>query len=249
MDGNKTKKTLLISALLMIILFCGCGKYVSKISYKNNTSTIIEAFNGAEIAANNYHIYLGVSPGRRPVVSSESISVRVDGKTITLEADFVLPKRVLDTSTGFYFTSPEATLAYLTDRTDPSDGYQTGTIKIIKSDLITSTSEVTVIYTYYKSIVGRYRGTGEAIVGPYILEGIKNVAPGSEIVQVWEQDSSVVYTYIRNSSFEADAGFVGYAFNYNKDNPSIIFNEVLDLNKNFQVVFLKYVDDEGDMAP
>ena len=239
------RKTLLISALLtMVILFCGCGKYISKNSYKKNTSTVIESFNGAEIAVNNFHIYLAY----RPVVSSENISVRVDGKTTTPEADFVLPARVLDTSMGFYSTSPEATLAYLTDRTDPSDGYQTGTIKILRPDLITSTSEVTIVYTYYRSILDKYVSTGEGIVGPYYLEGVKNIVPGSETVQVWEQGSSLVYTYVRNSSFEADAGDNGYAFNYNKDNPSVTFNKALDSNKNFQIIFQEY-DEDGSLVP
>ena len=232
------KNILLINILLIIIiLFCGCGKSVNETANRNNTSTIIESFFGSEIVANNYHIYLG----RRPIVSSEAVIIKVDGETLTSEVDFVFPGKIIDNATGFYLTSPEAVLAYVNDKMDPSDGYQTGTIKILKSDLITVTSEVTVVYTYYKSIVGRHVSTGEGTVGPYLLEDVKNVVPGSEIVQVWEQDSSLVYTYIRNSSFEADAGDIGYVFNYNKDNPSITFNKTLDSNKSFNIWFQEYV--------
>lgn len=242
------KNILLLHILLIIIiLFCGCGKSTNEISNKNNTITGIELFYGSEIIDNNYHIYIGGYYGHLPIVSNEAVIIKVNGETLTPEVDFIFPIKILDSATGFYITSPEANLAYINDRTDPSNGYQTGTIKILKPDLITSTSEVIVVYTYYKSILGRYISTGEGTVGPYHLEDVKNIVPGSETVQVWEEGSSLITTYTRNSSFEADAGNIGYAFNYDRTNPRIIFNEALSPNKCFQVIFQIY-DDDGSLV-
>jgi hypothetical protein len=223
--------------LILAMSLCGCGTPVNETSSKNNTLTVIQLFQGGEIAADDYHIYLG----HRPVVSSESVVIEVNGKNISPEVDYVFPTRKLDVATGFYITSPEAKLAYICDRTDPSDGYQTGTIKILKPDLIPFTAEVTVTYTYYKSIVNKYVGTGEGTVDLYYLEGIKNIVPGSEIVQLSEQSSSTVITLTRNSSFEPDAGDYGYTFNYNKDNPSLSFNKAVSSSENFSIWFQKYV--------
>jgi hypothetical protein len=235
--ANKTQKYILLIIILLITLCCGCGKTINRTVPISNVSTIIELFQGTEIIANNYHIYLR----HCPVISTESVSVRVDGKTITSEVDFVMPKRIIDASTGFYITSPEATLAYLNDRADPSDGYQTGTIKILKSDLITSTSEVTVIYTYYKNIAGKYVAAGESTIGPYYLKDVKNVVPGSEMVSLSQIGSSTVMILVRNSSFEPDVGDYGYTFNYNKDNPSVTFNKAIGSNENFNIWLQKYV--------
>ncbi|MDD5382429.1 MAG: hypothetical protein PHH60_02105, partial [Candidatus Margulisbacteria bacterium] len=102
---------------------------------------------------------------------------------------------------------------------------------------ITATSQVTVTYMYYKSIVGKYSGAGDGTQGPYYLRNTRNIVPGTETVQVWDQGSSVITTYTRNSSFDADAGSTGYSINYNADNPSITFNNALTTTKNFQVIY------------
>jgi hypothetical protein len=66
---------------------------------------------------------------------------------------------------------------------------------------------------------------------------VRNVIPGTETLQVWEQGSSVISTYTRNSSFDADAGDTGYSINYNQDTPSLTFNRELSTTKNFQVIY------------
>ncbi|MFH1826803.1 MAG: hypothetical protein ABH823_05925 [bacterium] len=226
---------------LIAIILCGCGKYESKIpTARNNIATTGQFFYGSTVVGNNYHIYLS----NRPLVSSESVVITVDGRELAPEVDFILPQRIPDSPSGYYLTSPEADLAYVTDRADPSDGCQTASMKILRPDLITAESQVFVVYTYYKSIVAAYQLTGQGITGPYYLAGTTNIVPGSEIIQVWEQGTSVVTTYTRNSSFESDAGDEGYAFNYNKENPSVTFNSPLAANNNAQVIFQVYVEEE-----
>ncbi|MFA6431692.1 MAG: hypothetical protein WCV91_04865, partial [Candidatus Margulisiibacteriota bacterium] len=100
-----------------------------------------------------------------------------------------------------------------------------------------ASDEVTVTYTYTKSIVGKYNGTGNGSLGPYYLRGTRDIVPGSETLQVWDQGSSVMTTYTRNSSFEGNAGDNGYFINYNSDNPSVSFNVPLLPTKNFQLVY------------
>ena len=237
-------RTIWVNALLivglasLVLLNNGCQQTTPRLPFIP-TSSLIEVFTGADIIDNEYHIYLAY----RPVVSSgeEFYDIlKVDGNQLTPEVDYSYPQSILDSSTGYYYTSPEARLAYINDRKDPSDGHQTGTIKILSPDLICATSEVSVIYTYYKSMANTYIGTGEGSVGPYYLEGVKNIVTGSEYVQVNDQGSTVIITYVRNSSFEADAGDVGYAFNYDKENPYVKFNKALDTSKEFRVYY-KYV--------
>ncbi|KPJ68219.1 hypothetical protein AMJ44_06875, partial [candidate division WOR-1 bacterium DG_54_3] len=208
-----------------------------------NTATAIETFTGKDIISDHYHIYLL----NRPVVATGeafNVIVRIDGAIITREVDYAFPVTIYDPATGYYYTSPEATLAYINDRTDPSDGFDTGTIKIIKESLILSTSEISVTYAYNKSVVGKYSGVGDGTLGPYYLRNVRNIVPGTETVQVWEQGSSVIETYTRNSSFEADAGDKGYSINYDADNPSLYFNKELGTSKNFQIIY-QYVPPSG----
>lgn len=216
----------------------------SKAGGTATTNTAIESFNGQKIITSNYHINLS----NRPLVPSGEaefkVIVTLNGKLLTPEVDYAIPTMVLDPATGFYMPTPEATLAYRNDRTDPSNGYVTGTIKILNSALISSTSEATVTYTYKKSVVGKFSGSGDGTRGPYFLKNIRNIAPGTEVAQVWNQGSSSINTYTRNSSFEANAADTGYSINYNSDNPSILFNNALDTNKNFQLIF-QYVPPLG----
>ena len=197
------------------------------------TATIIEEIAASEII--NYTLYLS----NRPLVSTDeasSIIVKLDGRELTRGVDYVIPVTSINSS-GRAVVSPEANLAYINDPADPTDGFGTGTIKIISTPEISATSEVTVTYNYYKSIVGKYSGVGDGTRGQYYLKNIRNLVPGTEAVQVWEQGSSIISTYTRNSSFEADAGDKGYAINYDQDNPYITFNSELSPTQNFQVIY------------
>lgn len=199
------------------------------------TVSLIESATGQNIISNNYEMYLE----NRPIVpTSEGASfvVKIDGVEITAEVDYAIPLTQID-ALGNIIVTPEASLAYINDRADPTDGYGTGTIKFLNPALLQATSEVTVTYTYSKSVVGKYSGVGDSTRGPYYLRNVRNIVPGSETVQVWEQGSSVISTYTRNSSFEADAGATGYAINYNEDNPTITFNDNLSTTKNFQIIY------------
>ncbi len=196
------------------------------------TSSFIEDATGQDIIDDNYHFYLQNRP-----ITSEALIVKVDGRELTREVDYAVPITYIDSVTGDVVVTPEARLAYINDRDDTTDGYRTGTIKFLDAQTLTATSQVTVSYTYYKSVVGKYSGVGEASRGPYYLKNVHNIVPGTETVQVWEQGSSVITTYIRNSSFEADAGSTGYSINYEKDNPSLTFNEELSTTKNFQIIY------------
>jgi len=225
-------------------------KESAKKSAGTATATVIESFSGQSIIDDQYLLYLQ----NKPVVpSSEGATfvVKVDGVTLTPEVDYAIPTTEVDPNTGDIIVTPTATLAYINDRDDPSDGYDTGTIKFINQATITSTSSVTVTYSYYKSVVGKYSGVGDGTRGPFYLRNVRNLVPGSETVQVWEQGSSVITTYTRNSSFDADAGDTGYSINYNADNPSITFNNDLSTTKNFQIIY-QYVppraDEGGDIS-
>ncbi len=210
----------------------------------DNTTTAIESFTGSDIIDDNYLIYLSNLPVVPSGEAGFSVTVSLAGKTLTQEVDYTFPEAVLDATTGQYIVTPEANLAYRNQQGDPSDGYRTGTILILDQNLIAATSEVLVTYTYEKSIVGKYSDSGNGTQGPYYLTNIRNIVPGSETLQVWTQGSSVITTYTRNSSFEANAGDTGYFINYNGDTPSITFNNPLDSNKNFQIIY-RYVPPQG----
>ncbi|MFH1361346.1 MAG: hypothetical protein ABIH69_01665 [bacterium] len=201
------------------------------------STTYIESITGQTIIDNNYTIYLQNRPVVPTTEAGTSFIVKLDNNELTSEVDYIIPQTSIDPGTGNVIVTPETTLAYINDRTDPSNGYNTGTIKIISPGKITPDSKVTVTYSYYKSILGKYSGVGENNSGPYSLRNVRNIVPGSEIVQVWDQGSSVTTTYTRNSSFEADAGDNGYFINYDADNPTITFNNILSETKNFQIIY------------
>ncbi len=212
-------------------------KESAKKSAGTATATIIESATGQEIKDDNYHFYLQNRPIIPTTESGATFIVKLDGRELTPEVDYAIPLTEIDPATGNVIVTPEATLAYINDPTDPTDGYGTGTVKFLDQQTLTSTSQVTVTYTYDKSVVSKYSGVGDSTRGPYYLRNVRNIVPGSETVQVWEQGSSVITTYTRNSSFEADAGPTGYSINYNSDNPSLTFNQELETTKNFQIIY------------
>ncbi|MBN3033082.1 MAG: hypothetical protein JW873_03195 [Candidatus Saganbacteria bacterium] len=207
------------------------------------TASIVEPYTGQSLISSNYLINLK----NRPILPSSeavlAVTLRQGGATTTLVpgSDYVVPTVALDPGTGYYTVTPAVPLGYVTDRSDPSDGYNTGTIYFLNHS-IGATDEVNISYTYRKSIVDKYSGTGNGSKGPYFLRNARQIVPGSETVQVWEQGSSSITNYTRNASFDATAGNTGYSFNYNSNNPSITFNEPLGPTKNFQVIF-QYVAD------
>ncbi|MFC1571431.1 hypothetical protein ACFL31_02645 [Candidatus Margulisiibacteriota bacterium] len=212
-------------------------KESAKKSASTATSTVIEIISGQDIIKKNYNIYLQNRPILPTSESGATLNVSLDGRVLSMEVDYAIPSTQIDAGTGLVTVTPEATLAYINDRADPTDGYGSGTIKLFNTLTIASTSQVTVTYTYSKSVVGKFSGVGDGTRGPYYLRNIRNIAPGTETVQVWEQGSSVITNYTRNSSFEADAGSTGYSINYNEDSPSITFNEDIGTTKNFQIIY------------
>ncbi|MFA5034682.1 MAG: hypothetical protein WC500_02765 [Candidatus Margulisiibacteriota bacterium] len=201
------------------------------------TASSIDHFSGQDIISKNNLAFLSNRPV--PPTSEAAFTVRVQrggiSYLLTWEADYVIPTTALDPATGYVITSPNVKLAYINDRTDLTDGYGTGTICFLTT--ILPSDEVTVSYTYKKGIVGKYSGVGNGTQGPYYLRNVKDIVPGSETIQVWEQGSSVINTYVRNSSFEANAGDAGYFINYNKENSSITFNKALSPTANFQIIY------------
>jgi hypothetical protein len=201
------------------------------------SATVIESFTGENIIKNSYHIYLHNLPVLSTAEGGAPVVVTINGVEAVQNVDFAIPITRFDPVSGSYVPSPEANLAFVNDPTDPSDGYTTGTVVFLNESLITSTSEVSVTYSYDKNIVGKYSGSGDGTRGPYFLRNIRNIVPGTETVQVWEQGSSIITTYTRNSSAEGYLRSTGYSINYDQDNPRITFNEELDINQNFQVIF------------
>ncbi|MFH1542101.1 MAG: hypothetical protein ABIE84_03305 [bacterium] len=200
-------------------------------------ATVIETIRSSDIINNSNHIYLLNRPFLPTTEAGSQLTVTIDGVGLTPEVDYTVPATALDAATGLVTVTPEASLAYINDHADPTDGYGTGTILLYDHITVTSTSQVTVTYTYKKSVVNKYSGTGDGTRGPYYLRNVRNVIPGSETVQVWEQGSSIITTYTRNSSFEADGGATGYAINYDENNPTITFNDELTTTKNFQIIY------------
>jgi hypothetical protein len=201
------------------------------------TATIVDSFTGQTLIAGNYVLTLK----NRPILpSSEAalvVTLRQGGVTrqLTFEVDYTVPTVEADAA-GNYNVIPPAPLSYVTDHADPSDGYDTGTLYFYNQS-INSTDEINVAYTYQKNIVGKYADVGNGNRGPYFLRNIRQIVPGSETVQVWDQGSSSIVTYTRNPGFDATAGETGYSLNYDPNNPSITFNNPLATTKNFQVIY------------
>lgn len=209
-------------------------KETAKKSSGAPTQDNVESFTGQVINSNNQTIYLTKFP---VLTTSEggTISVTINGRPATAEIDYTVPTVEVDPSTGQAIVIPPTRLAFLNDKLDTSNGYYTGTIKMLTS--VEAASVVTVVYTFKKSTVGRYSGFGNGSRGPYYLRNFVNVVPGSELVQVWTSGSQVQDTYTRNNSFEGNAGDMGYSINYTKDSAYILFNKELPTTKNFSAIF------------
>jgi len=200
-------------------------------------ATTIDSFTGQNIISNNFIAKLSYRP--ISVSTSEPLTVRIKrgdlSWELTKEVDYTIPTVEVDAS-GNIHVIPDIKLPYTTDPTDSSDGYYLGCLYFFNQNLQAS-DEITVSYTYYKSIVGKYSGVGNGSRGPYYLRNVRQIVPGSETVQVWDQGSSTITTFTRNASFDASAGDTGYSINYNADNPSITFNVELPTTKNFQIIY------------
>ena len=198
------------------------------------TGDNVETRSYQDIVNNNNTIYLS----KFPVLSTTeggNLSVKDGTRDLVYGVDYAFPTTSVDPATGYAQVSPSARLAFMNDRTDLSDGYTTGTIKILTS--LEATAEVSVLYSYSKGIAGRFTGVGDGSRGPYYIKNYRNVVPGSENIQVWTTGSSLITTYVRNSSFEANAGDTGYSISYYKDMPYITFNKALSTSQNYSIYF------------
>ncbi|MBU1026336.1 MAG: hypothetical protein KKA31_01235 [Candidatus Margulisbacteria bacterium] len=199
-----------------------------------DTYTEPDPISGSDIIANNNTIYLS----RYPLVPSREggiLILTLDGRTLVEGIDYVIPTVEVDPITGYAKVIPDTKLAFLNDKMDLTDGWQTGTIKMLTP--VSPSSKIIATYSYKKSIVGRFAGTGNGGRGPYYISSYRDIVPGTEQIDVWKIGSSDFTTYTRNSSFEPDAGDTGYSINYYKENPYITFNKELDPGQNFSVYF------------
>ncbi|KAF0133961.1 MAG: hypothetical protein FD145_983 [Candidatus Saganbacteria bacterium] len=214
------------------------GMTYLKESAKKGTSTAvgdkIETKSHQSLIDNNNVIYLSFYPVI-PTSEGGLLSVKVGGAELTYGVDYIFPTTEVDSQTGYVKVNPATRLAYINDRTDPTGGYDTGTIKILTS--LEATAEVSVLYNFKKPISSRYSGAGNGGRGPYYIQNYRYIIPGTERVEVWDTGSSNIESYVRNSSFEADAGDKGYTISYTKEAPYIIFNKELASSKNFSVYF------------
>lgn len=202
------------------------------------TATVIDSFAGQTLITGNFVLSLKNRPLLPTGEAALVVTLRQGGVTrqLTFEVDYTVPTVEVDPATGNYNVIPPVPLSYVTDRADPSDGYDTGTLYFFNQSFGAS-DEVNVTYSYQKSIVGKYTDVGNGNRGPYFLRNIRQIVPGSETVQVWDQGSSAIITYTRNPSFDATAGDTGYSINYDPNNPSITFNNPLATSKNFQAIY------------
>ncbi len=199
------------------------------------TTTKIEIKTGSDIISNNYTLYLQNFP--LPSTTEAQLLIKLNGIPLSWEADYIVPTTEAEAGTGYARVIPSTRLAYINDKYDLSDGYTTGTIKFFKPLL--PTDEVSVLYTYKRSLLERASGSGKGSVGPYYIRdytiNYRNIVPGSEIVQIWTQGAGDVITLTRNSSPDVADG--NYSINYYKDSPYITFNNPLPTDKNFAIVF------------
>jgi len=202
------------------------GTYLKETAKKgagSATATIIENHAGSEIKNSLLNLK------HFPLDSSQTVTVKVNGIEYT---NFYVP-----TSDAQFLPLP-----YITDSTDQTDGYATGTLKF-NTDL-NSSDEVTVLYTYKKSIYGKFTGAGNGSQGPYYLTNITQTVPGSDTsLLVRSEGTAVIETYTKNSSRETLDG--RYKINYNYPYvPYVMFNEPFPIEKKFEVTFY-YVPSSG----
>jgi hypothetical protein len=192
------------------------------------------AIKASDIIANDQTIYLSHYP-LVPTSEGGTFVLTAGGIDLVYGVDYMIPTVEADPSTGRARTIPPTRLAYLNDRMDFTDGWDTGTVKILTT--LEATAEVQATYTYRKSVFGRYAGAGSGSRGPYYISNYRNIIPGTEKVEVWETGTKNAVTYTRNSSFEPDAGNTGYSINYYKENPYLTFNQELFPDQSFSVTF------------
>lgn len=191
-------------------------------------------FKYADIIKNDNTIYLSRYP-LVPTSEGGTLVLSIGSRVLTYGTDYVVPSVKADPLTGYAQVTPPARLAFINDRTDLTDGWATGTIKILTT--LEATAEVSALYTYRKSVMGRFTAAGNGSRGPYYIRNYRDILPGTEKVEVWETGSSNTVTYTRNSSFEPDAGGTGYTINYYKENPNITFNKELAPSQNYSISF------------
>ena len=192
------------------------------------TATRIEGKTGSEIINNNYTIYLEYLP-----ITTEGLVLKVNDVEQVSGVDFVIPTTEVQAD-GTIRVIPDTKLHFICDKYDPSDGSATGTIKILRT--LASTDAVSVIYTYKKSVIAKFTGYGNGSTGPYYITNAYAVVPGSERIQVWDQGSTLIETWTRNSSIEVKDG--QYAINYNYPyTPYITFNDPMPVTKTFSVTY------------
>ncbi len=187
------------------------------------TATIIENRKGSEITSSLLNLK------HFPIDDSQTVTVRVNGVDYT---DFYVPTS----------DAQALSLPYITDLADPTDGFATGTLKFNTS--LTDTDDITVLYTYKKSIYGKFTGSGNGSQGPYYITNMAQVVPGSDVsLLVRSEGSSVIETYPKNSKKDTLDG--KYKINYNYPYiPYITFNEPFPIEKKFEVTFY-YVPSSG----
>ena len=187
------------------------------------TATIIESHKGSEITNNLLNLK------HFPIDDSQTVTVRINGVDYT---DFYVP-------TADAQAQP---LPYITDFADPTDGFATGTLKFNTTPA--GTDDITVVYTYKKSIYGKFSGSGNGSQGPYYITNMAQVVPGSDVsLLVRSEGSSVIETYPKNSSKSTLDG--KYKINYNYPYiPYITFNEPFPIEKKFEITFY-YVPSSG----
>lgn len=205
------------------------------------SATNSESLNAADIIANDNTIYLS----RYPILPTEeggSLIISIGGQILNPGVDYAIPSTEADPATGYTKVTPDARLAYINDRNDLTDGYYTGTIKLLTT--IEATQEVFINYIYRRNIISRHTGTGNGGRGPYYIRGYRDLVPGTENVEVWDTGSTNTTIYTRNSSFEMEAGDFGYSINYYKDTPYITFNKELGPEKSYSIHF-QYIPPAG----
>ena len=218
--------------------------YLKESAQKGSNSTntdVIETFKQENITKNNGIIFLS----NFPVLSTAEggrLSLTVGSQTLVEGVDYVVPTVEVD-SLGNALVIPPTKLAFVNDPADTSNGYYTGTIKMLTT--FDATLEVAVVYTYSKSITGRFTSTGAGGRGPYYITGYRNIVPGSEQVNVWATGSEIKTLYTRNSSTLETNG--DYSINYASGTPYIMFNKPLDTTKSYDIYF-RYVAQQSNSS-
>ncbi|MFH0886691.1 MAG: hypothetical protein V1843_00840, partial [bacterium] len=165
------------------------------------TATVIESWSPsgtkrtADIINNSNTAYLT----NFPLDQTSTITVKQNNNTLTTGVDYAIPTVEADVD-GKAVVIPAATLQYLDekDNLDLSDGYDTGTIKFLTT--LNTNDEITIIYTYSKSIINETSGSGNGSEGPYYLGTTYQMVPGSEVVQIYQEGTNDVQILKRNSS-------------------------------------------------